>query len=73
MAKYKIELDRDNCIGCGTCAALCPENWELQEDGKTQYKKAEITDKELECNKQAADSCPVNVIHIIDEKGKKLV
>ena len=64
MAKYKVELDRPGCIGCGACVAACPENWEMQTDGKTLQKKKIIDETELELNKEAEEVCPVNVIHL---------
>ncbi|MFC1691307.1 ferredoxin [Nanoarchaeota archaeon] len=84
MTKYKVEHDKPNCIGCGACAAVCPESWEMVEDGKSKLKGAkegenqietkEIEDAEFDSNKEAADSCPVNVIHIINtESGEKLI
>ncbi|MEW6295361.1 MAG: ferredoxin [Candidatus Diapherotrites archaeon] len=68
MAKYKIEHDRPNCIGCGACAAVCPGNWEMTGD-KAKPKKTDLN--ELGCNMNAAQSCPVNVIHITDTQAKK--
>jgi ferredoxin len=61
MAKYKIVFDKNGCIGCGTCAAICPENWEMSGD-KAIPKKTELDS--LDCNQEAADACPVNVIKI---------
>ncbi len=66
MAKYKVTLNRIDCIGCGACVAACPSNWEMQSDGKTKQKKEIIGDSELQCNKEAKESCPVNVIDIVD-------
>jgi ferredoxin len=60
MAKYKIEVDQNSCIGCGACAASC-ENFKLKE-GKSQPKQEEV--EELGCNQIAADSCPVHAIKI---------
>lgn len=71
MAKYRIEHDRENCIGCGACAASCPENWEMSSDGKSKCLKGEL--EELGCNETAASGCPVSVIHIMETaSGKKL-
>ena len=58
----KIKQDRDECIGCGACAATCPENWRMDDDGKATPIKTEL--KEIGCNQEAADSCPVEIIHI---------
>lgn len=72
--KYKIEFDRENCIGAAACAAVNPDNWEISmQDGKANVKKTEIDETELRQNMEAATACPVNVIHIYDEEGKKLI
>ncbi len=79
MAKYRVTLDRDECIGCGTCEATCPEHWELGEDGKTNLKNSreegnkQVKEMEdLECNLDAAEVCPVNCIHI-EENDEKII
>ena len=56
--KYKVSVDQKKCIGCGSCVALCEGNFMLK-DGKSYAKKA-ISD--LPCNKDAAESCPVQAI-----------
>ncbi len=62
--KYKITLDRKNCIGCNACEAICPENWKVLNDGKSVFKKELLSEEEYPHNKEAEESCPVNVIHI---------
>jgi ferredoxin/transposase len=74
MATYKIGYDREGCIGAGSCIGACPKNWSMAEDGKATVGKTEITEAELEMNKEAAEACPVNVIHIINnETGERLI
>ena len=58
---FKITIDKEKCIGCGACAAVCSDNFELNE-GKAKVKKAEV--EEIGCNKDAADACPVQCIKI---------
>ena len=58
---FKIIVDKDACIGCGSCAAICAEVFEMQGD-KSQAKKPVI--KEMGCAKEAADACPVQCIKI---------
>ena len=82
MGKYVVKHDRTNCIGCAACEAVCSKHWEMSGDGKSDLKNGikgendlislEITEEELQCNKEAAESCPVNVIHI-EEDGKKII
>ena len=57
---FKIEIDKEACIGCGACAATC-DNFELNE-GKAVAKKTEVDD--IGCNQEAADVCPVDAIKI---------
>lgn len=63
MAKIRIEFDRAACISCGSCANVCPSNWEIKEDGKSMPKKTELDDPG--CNQDAADACPVQCIKIL--------
>lgn len=62
MVKYKIIHERNKCIGCGACTAICPDNWMMAKDGKSKPKKIELT--EIGCNQEAADSCPAECIHV---------
>ncbi len=55
----KVELDENKCIGCGTCVALCPANFEMS-GAKAKVKSAEDSG----CAKQAAENCPVSAISV---------
>jgi ferredoxin len=63
MAKLKIIQNREKCIGCGACAAICPQNWFMDDDNKSSPKKT-LIEKE-DCNKVAAEACPVQAIKIV--------
>ena len=72
---YKITLIREDCIGCGSCAEVCPDYWEMADDGLSDLIESEENDEgdfvrtaedDRECNEDAADSCPVDVILIED-------
>ena len=70
----KIIQKYDECIGCGTCEAVCPKFWALvDEDMKYELKGAtknpetgflELEVEDVECNKEASDVCPVQIIEI---------
>ncbi len=76
MAKFRVWIDRDQCISDMVCVALCPDVFEMNpEDNKSQIvekwrpspdKIGEgIIPEELkDCAQQAADACPVSIIHI---------
>ena len=81
--KYQIQHDRPNCIGCAACAAVAPDFWTMHEDGKSdivgckkrddEWEELDIEEKDYQANKEAADSCPVNVIHIINKETKEKI
>ncbi|MFH1427908.1 MAG: ferredoxin [Patescibacteria group bacterium] len=55
-----IKIDKDLCIGCGTCEALCPDVFKLDEEGKADV----ISEENLSCAKNAVESCSVQAIII---------
>jgi len=87
MAKYKIEHNKPECISCGACASVAEEFWEMETEGdckshlkgskplesNPEWETLEIEEKDFEIHKEAADVCPVNVIHIKDKDGKKII
>jgi len=59
MAK-KLVIDEDLSEGCETCVLLCPDVFELGENGKARIKNPNALDN---CNiQEAIDSCPVGAI-----------
>jgi len=55
----KVKVNQDTCIGCGSCASICPKVFVVQ-DGKAKVINAE---GDSEANIQMAiDSCPVTAI-----------
>jgi ferredoxin len=67
----KVVLDKEKCILCFSCIAICPEVFEGKDDGtvdvKDEYKGKEITDPELQAKvREAASACPSTAI-IIEE------
>ncbi len=51
-------VDKEKCIGCGLCANICAEVFEMSNDGKAKVK----AQKEIPCVEEAIESCPVNAI-----------
>jgi len=71
----RIRIDRDTCIGCGACAALAPDIFELnRDDGKAQVTEkfrlagdpavGEIPEEAEGDAKSAAEGCPVGAIKV---------
>ena len=70
-----VRIDRDECTSCALCWDDCPNVFEENsEDGFSQlapkYRSGgdpavgEVPDSERECVEQAAEDCPVEIIHV---------
>ena len=57
----KITVDLDTCIGCGLCAQMAPDTYEMDGD-KAIVKGGDIPEDKAEEAKSAAEQCPVNAI-----------
>ncbi len=55
-----ITVDKEKCIGCGACAATCPDVFEIGADGKAQAKEG--ADIGLPCVADATAGCPAGAI-----------
>lgn len=56
----KLVIDEVKCIGCGTCTALCPKVYRLNDDFK-----AEVIDQNADSQdniQNSIDSCPTQAI-----------
>ena len=61
----KVSIDEEKCIGCGACAALAPDIFEIDmEKMKSRVKKQPENDEEVELAKQAAEACPTGAITV---------
>jgi len=56
----KPVVNHECCIGCGTCVAICPNVFQLRDDGKSNVVNPKgASEEEI---KKAADACPVQCI-----------
>ena len=71
MAKYKVEIDRDTCIGCELCTTEAPGTFEMDDEGI-----ASVIDQEgdpAETVRSAAEACPSDSILLHDaDSGEKV-
>ena len=52
----KVKVNRDNCIGCGACAAICSD------EGISVAKVEEVKEEDKQAVQDAIDSCPTGAI-----------
>ena len=67
----KLVVDKDICIGCGACAAICPDVFEIDEDGLAISVANEINEEVEEDAIDAKEGCPVNAIKEDNEQEKE--
>lgn len=60
----KAYVNRDTCICCGVCEGVCPDVFELDDEGKSVPIDGEIPDDVLSMAQDAETSCPVDAISI---------
>lgn len=53
-------VDKDLCVGCGLCAQVCADVFEMQDDGKAGVIAG--SDGGADCVQDAIDQCPVSAI-----------
>jgi ferredoxin len=57
-----VKVNAEKCIGCGLCVSICPQVFELGDDGKAHVKKG--YKKKVGCEEEAKNSCPVGAISL---------
>ncbi|MHA1835627.1 MAG: ferredoxin [Candidatus Odinarchaeia archaeon] len=72
----KVKINKELCIACGSCYAVCSEVYEEDEEGKSklldEFEKegnenlssGEIPDELKDCATEGAETCPVDAIEI---------
>ena len=60
----KAFVDKDVCIGCGACTGICPEIFEMEDEGLAVAKEGEVPAELEESSVEAQDGCPVSAITV---------
>jgi ferredoxin len=71
----KVTIDRDDCTMCGVCWDACPDFFEqsgdddlsqIVEEYRTEgdVSKGDAPSDLESCVQEAADGCPVDIIHV---------
>jgi ferredoxin len=65
---YRIEIDRLLCSGFGSCVDAAPELFRLGDDG---IAVALVEESGASAAVDAARSCPMAAIVVVDEQGRE--
>ena len=58
-----VKINEAGCAGCGLCASLCPQGFEMVD------RIAKVRDASVDCIKSAASACPRDVIILDDAEN----
>ena len=58
----KVKVNEDACIGCGACAAICDEVFEMNDEGLSEVVVDTVQEENEESVKEAIKSCPTGAI-----------
>jgi ferredoxin len=69
MKKIRVKINKDMCIGCGSCAAMEPSIFEINEDSlaqiSNQYREKVIEDEAIFSKVlEIRDLCPNGAIEV---------
>ena len=57
-----LKVNKDLCIGCGACQAVCPEVFEIEDDGLATVIVEDIAEELKEDALDAKEGCPTDAI-----------
>ena len=60
---YRIEIDRDTCMGSGVCSVYAPETFDL--DDETKSTVVNPAGNPLDQIEAAASGCPTRAIKVV--------
>lgn len=60
----RAAVNKETCIGCGLCATVAPEDFEMDSNGKAKSKSDIVKDEATV--RQAVADCPVQAISLTE-------
>ena len=63
----KVHVDAEVCAGFGVCLGLCPEVFELHDDGYAIVLVKEVPLELEDAVRQAVSQCPANAISLRED------
>ncbi|MGL4730620.1 MAG: ferredoxin [Clostridium sp.] len=60
----KAMVDKETCISCELCVGICPEVFQIGDDGKSESIVDEVPSDAEDGAQEAKESCPVGAISV---------
>jgi ferredoxin len=61
-----VTVDQDLCVGCGLCVGVCPQVFEMSDEGKSRV-VAQPADLQAQDGCREAADCPVEAISLKED------
>lgn len=58
----KVKVNKNACIGCGACAACCPNVFEFDDEGYARAIVEEVPSDDKDSVKEAEEGCPTGAV-----------
>jgi ferredoxin len=62
----RVVVDRERCVGSGSCEALAPAVFEVDDDGVLALLRPEPADDELADVRDAVQACPTRALTLAE-------
>ena len=65
----KAKIIENLCIGCGACAALVPDEFDINDQGVAYNLNSTVNKENEELVEEAKDNCPTSAIIVTEEEA----
>ena len=62
----RIAVDRERCVGSGTCEMLAPDLFEVGDDGMVAVVRPEPDGADVDAAEDAVQACPTQALSLAD-------
>jgi ferredoxin len=62
----RVAVDRELCVGSGSCEVLAPDVFEVDDDGVLEVLVAEPHDDDVPAVRDAVQACPTRALRLVD-------
>jgi len=62
----RLVVDRDRCVGSGSCEVLAPDAFEVDDDGVLTVLVPEPDDGDMPAVRDAVAACPTRALGLVD-------
>jgi ferredoxin len=62
----RIEVDRERCVGSGTCEMLAADLFEVADDGMVAVLRPDLDGDDVGAAEDAVQACPTQALSLVD-------